>query len=120
MKPRDIFLYNIAREIVYQRYEKPSAYRSGALVKLYKQLFKNEYGDIEPYIGDNDKPLKRWFKEEWKDVANLDYPVYRPTKRINKKTPLTVSEIDPTNLMEQSVLKQTIKGKKNLPPFKPK
>jgi len=45
--------------------------------------------------------------------------VYRPTKRINKKTPLTPDEIDPANLKEQIVLKQKLKGKKNLPSFDP-
>jgi hypothetical protein len=43
--------------------------------------------------------------------------VYRPTKRVNKNTPLTIDEIDPANLKEQIALKQLIKGKKNLPPF---
>ena len=60
----------------------------------------------------------RWFKEEWKDIGNKEYPVYRPTKRIRAKTPLTVSEIDKANLKQQIKLKQKIKGKKNLPPFK--
>jgi hypothetical protein len=76
---------------------------------------------VENYKGlKTDNGLTRWFLEDWKDVGNKEYPVYRPTKRINKETPLTVNEINKTNLMKQILLKQKIKGKKNLPPFKAK
>lgn len=106
-------LYEQAKAEVYPRYKKPSAYRSGAVVKRYKELggkFKDNNG----------RPLARWFKEEWKDVGNQDYPVYRPTKRISKDTPLTASEIDPENLKLQITEKQKIKGESNLPPFEKK
>lgn len=93
-------------------YRKPSAYKSGYIVRRYKEE-GGTYGD------DNaTKNLKRWFKEEWKDIGGLDYPVYRPTKRISKQTPLTTSEIDPEQAKEQIKLKQKIKGTANLPPFK--
>jgi hypothetical protein len=103
-------LYEQAKAEVYPRYKKPSAYRSGAVVKRYKELggkFKDNNG----------RPLARWFKEEWKDVGNQDYPVYRPTKRVSKDTPLTASEIDPENLRLQVREKQEIRGEKNLKPF---
>jgi len=103
-------LYEQAKAEVYPRYKKPSAYRSGAVVKRYKELggkFKDNGG----------RPLARWFKEEWKDVGNKEYPVYRPTKRITKDTPLTASEIDPENLEIQVREKQKIRGEKNLKPF---
>lgn len=120
--PKDMKLYESIKKKVYQQYVKPSAYRSGMLVKSYKEAFKNKYGpNVEPYEGNKKEGnLTRWFREEWQDIGNLDYPVYRPTKRINKKTPLTVKEIKPSNIIEQSILKQKIKGKKNLPPFKKK
>ena len=111
--PMNKKLYEKVKSIVYPRYKKPSAYRSGAVVKLYKEMggkFKDNGG----------KKLARWFEEEWKDVGNQEYPVYRPTKRITKDTPLTVSEIDPTNLKEQVKEKQKIKGEHNLKPFKGK
>lgn len=114
-KPNDPELYEKAKAIVYPRYKKPSAYRSGALVKEYKKMggtFSDEPNDK--------KPLKRWFKEEWADVGGLDYPTYRPTKRITKDTPLTASEISPEELAKQAILKQKIKGEKNLPAFKGK
>jgi len=104
-------LYERAKAEVYPRYKKPSAYRSGAVVKRYKEL-GGKFKD------DNGRPLARWFKEEWKDVGNKEYPVYRPTKRISKDTPLTVSEIDPENLKLQIKEKQKIKGDSNLPAFK--
>lgn len=112
-------IYEKAKKIVYEQYKKPSAYRSGALVKKYKELGGRYMGSNK-----NDTPLNRWFKEEWKDInpkkTKTSYPVYRPTKKISSSTPLTVNEIDKKNLLEQSKLKQKIKGKKNLPPFKEK
>jgi len=104
-------LYDKAKEIVYNQYPKHSAYRSGQLVKKYKEL-GGQYGGEKP-TGN----LTAWFKEEWKDIGGKDYPVFRPTKRVNKDTPLTAEEIDPKNLKEQIALKQVIKGDKNLPPF---
>jgi len=38
----------------------------------------------------------------------------------NKKTPLTIDEIDQNNLKKQIKKKQIIKGNKNLPPFQAK
>jgi len=115
-------LYEKVKAEVYPRYKKPSAYRSGAVVKRYKELggkFKDNNG----------RPLARWFKEEWKDVGNWGkanwgalppYPVYRPTERISKETPLTPEEIDPENLQLQIAEKQKIRGEKNLKPFEEK
>ena len=111
--PKDKELYEKVKKEVYAQYSKPSAYRSGAVIKKYKEMG----GEFED---DGARPLERWFKEEWKDIGNKEYPVYRPTKRITKETPLTPEEIDPENLKLQIKEKQKIKGKKNLPPFIPK
>lgn len=109
-------LYEKAKLIADETYKKPSAYKSGFIVRTYKKM-GGKYKNI-----DKEKDLKRWFNEEWSDIYPLktdsSYPVYRPTKKISKKTPLTVDEIDKTNLIEQSIIKQVIKGKKNLKPFK--
>jgi len=104
-------IYQKAKEIADATYSKPSAYKSGFLVKKYKEL-GGLYGDKKPSAG-----LSSWFKESWKDVGGLDYPVYRPTKRVNKATPLLPGEIDPENLASQIRLKQKLKGDANLPPF---
>ena len=63
--------------------------------------------------------LKRWFKEDWKDVRTgkkcgrqkgekRGTPYCRPSKRISKKTPKTVSE------MSVSEKKKRIAQKKRL------
>jgi hypothetical protein len=113
--PANPKLYEKAKEIIYQQYDKPSAYRSGALVKKYKELGGT-------YIADKKEPtLERWFLEKWKDVnpdkTSKSYPVYRPTVRVSDKTPKTVKEIPKKKLQEQSKLKQKIGGTKNLPKF---
>lgn len=107
-------LYNSVKKEADKIYKKSSAYKSGFIVKKYKEL-GGTYEDDK-----NSKNLERWFKEDWKDVGGLNYPVFRPSKRISKNTPLTINEIDKKNLKEQIKLKQILKGKKNLPPFKKK
>lgn len=110
--PINMDLYNKAKKIADEVYKKPSAYKSGFIVKKYKEMGGTYKDDGKT------KNLKRWYSEKWKDVGNKEYPIMRPTKRINSKTPLTPNEIDPKNLKEQIKLKQKIKGNKNLPPFK--
>jgi hypothetical protein len=107
-------LYNQVKAYADTVYEKPSAYKSGFIVKLYKNMGGQYADDNKP------KNLKRWLSERWADVGKGPYPVYRPTIKVNKNTPLTVSEIDPKNLKEQIKLKQLIRGEHNLPPFKRK
>ena len=110
----DKSLYEAVKHQADKIYDKSSAYRSGWIVKTYKSLGGRYRDDGKP------KNLERWYKEDWKDVGGKDYPVYRPTKRINEKTPLTASEIDKEDLKKQIARKQIIKGESNLQPFKPK
>ncbi len=105
-------LYDKAKRQADSIYTKSSAYKSGYIVKTYKSLGGRYSEDNEP------AKLKQWFREKWSDVGNKEYPVYRPTVRINKSTPLTIQEIDPKNLKKQIDLKQKYRGLKNLPPFK--
>lgn len=114
-KPNNPELYAKAKEIADKKFSKPSAYKSGFIVKKYKEM-GGTYSGKKP----SKKGIAGWFKENWKDVAGLEYPVYRPTKRISKDTPLTPDEIDPKNLQKQIRLKQKIKGDSNLPAFKGK
>jgi hypothetical protein len=107
-------LYEKVKKIADKIYDKPSAYKSGFIVKKYKELGGTYTDDKQP------KQLKQWFSEKWVDIGNKEYPVYRPSIKINKRTPLTVKEIDPKQLKEQIKLKQKIKGTKNLPKFKKK
>lgn len=108
---KDIDLYNKVKKLADVIYKKNSAYKSGFIVKKYKEMGGQFYDNDE-------KPLKNWFKERWYDINdNKGYPVYRPLIKVNNKTPLTVNEIDKDNLIKQIKLKQKIKGSKNLPPF---
>lgn len=111
-RPTNPALYERAKKEIYSIYKKPSAFRSGALVKRYKQLGGKYAGAKKQSEG-----LSRWFREKWGDVGHKGYPVFRPSKRISKKTPLLASEIDSDNLKRQISLKQKIKGLKNLPKF---
>ncbi len=103
-------LYQKAREEADRVYSKASAYKSGFIVKKYKELGGRYVDDNTP------KALDRWFREQWTSIGG-EYPTYRPTKRISKDTPLTITEIDPNQAKKQIRLKQAIKGMYNLPPF---
>ena len=115
MKPANPQLYARAKRIINARYAKPSAYRSMAYIKEYKRLGGTFLPDHKP------KTLRRWILEKWRDVnprkTRKSYPVFRPTVRISKKTPLTVREISRAELLKQSRRKQRIKGAHNLRPF---
>ena len=105
-------MYEEVKQYADTIYSKPSAYKSGFIVKKYKELGGTYSDDGNP------KKLKEWFQAKWTDVGGQEYPVYRPTIRVNKSTPLTVQEISLSNLKQQIRLKQKIRGRKNLPPFK--
>jgi hypothetical protein len=110
--PIDKVLYAKVKKDADDVYDKPSAYKSGYIVKKYKLLGGK-------YLNDGkEKNLARWYKEKWRDVGGKSYPVYRPTKRINKNTPLTYNELDKIHLKNQIMLKQLYREHKNLPPFK--
>ncbi len=91
--PSNPSLYERAKKIVYAQYSKPSAYRSGALVKKYKELGGTFKGEKKKSTG-----LPRWFAEKWVNQhGHVGYKhkndVYRPSKRITKKTPTTWTEL---------------------------
>ena len=107
-------LYDDVKKEADQIYKKSSAYKSGWIVKTYKSRGGEYKDDNKP------KNLKWWYQERWGDIGGKSYPVYRPTVRVNKQTPLIVDEIDPKQAKQQIKLKQKIKGDKNLPKFKKK
>ena len=106
MKPADIKLYNKTKKKIYIKIPKHSAYRSGILVKTYKKNFKKKYGNKkQPYLGKKTlkKGLNRWFKEKWvnqRGEVGYKYKndIYRPSKRITKKTPKTHKELSITKI----------------------
>ena len=92
-KPANQELYDKVKKQIYAKYPVHSAYRSGLLVKTYK-----EQGG--KYIGKENKSsgLNRWFKEKWVNSrGEVGYKnkndVYRPTVRVNKDTPTTFKEL---------------------------
>ena len=95
-------LYKRAKEIADKKYEKPSAYKSGFIVKTYKDMGGTYTDDKKP------RNLARWYKEDWKDIGGKEYPVYRPTKRISKDTPLLFCRVTlsprKTEILEASFL----------------
>jgi hypothetical protein len=104
MTPTNQKLYDTIKIKIYKKYPKHSAYRSGLLVKAYKKAFK---GPGQPYKGKKPKVtgLTRWFKEDWKsDTGHYGYTskysVYRPTKRVTKKTPKTFSELSKKDILK--------------------
>lgn len=111
--PADMNLYNKIKKNIFTKNPINSAYRSGLLVKQYKE----QGGTFEGNRPKTKEGLSRWFRENWKDIGGKNYPVYRPTKRISKKTPLLVSEIDSKDLKKKIKQKQIIKEKGNLQPF---
>ena len=100
-QPRDKKLYNKTKRYIYKKYPKHSAYRSGLLVQEYKKRFSKKYGKKrDPYKGKKTekKGLGRWFREKWVNQrGEVGYryksDVYRPSKRITKKTPKTYKEL---------------------------
>ena len=110
--PKNPELYQEAKRYADAIYKKHSAFKSGFIQKKYKELGGKFTNDNKT------RNLKRWFREKWKSVSKSNqYPVFRPSKRISRKTPLTINEISTKNLKKQIKLKQKIKGKQNLPPF---
>ena len=101
MEPIDQKMYNKTKKYIYKKYPKHSAYRSGLLVQEYKKRFSKKYGKKkQPYKGKktHKKGLGRWFKEKWvnqRGEVGYKYKsdIYRPSKRITKKTPKTHSEL---------------------------
>ena len=72
---------------------KHSAYKSGLVVKAYKKM-----GGTYSGKKDSKKGLKRWFKEDWRTRSGSKTykkkgDIFRPTKRVTKDTPTTMSEL---------------------------
>ena len=97
-EPLDKELYEKVKEEIYKKYPKHSAYRSGLLVKTYK-----ERGGKYSGTKDKTKGLARWmekkFKNERGEVGHrYKSDVYRPTVRITKDTPTTFQELTPQEI----------------------
>ena len=96
--PTDEKLYESIKKDLFKKY-KPSAYRSGLLVQKYKEEYVKKHKNYNYYSGSRQNSnLKRWFDEKWQNQrGEIGYQkktdVYRPTIRINDKTPTTFNEL---------------------------
>ena len=100
-QPADPVLYDKVKKDIYRKYPKHSAYRSGHLVKEYKEQFSEKYGSKKsPYKGEKTrkKGLSRWFAEKWSNQRGesgykFKNDVYRHTIRVTKDTPVLLDEL---------------------------
>lgn len=102
--PTDKILYDTIKKELFKKITKHSAYRSGLLVQKYKEEYYKKHKNYNYYTGNKDNSnLKRWFKEKWENQrAEVGYKkkgdIYRPTIKINNKTPLTFNELTPQEI----------------------
>ena len=102
-EPTNKKLYEKVKKEIYAKIPKHSAYRSGLLVKEYKRR-GGKYSGEKPKKG-----LTRWFKEKWKTQdGKTTYQkkgdIFRPTKRVSKDTPTTMSEL--TKKQKEKAIKE--------------
>ena len=96
-KPANPTLYAKVKAEVVRDNPTHSAYRSGQIVQEYKRR-GGKYEGPKPKAG-----LTRWFKEDWRNQrGGVGYKrkgdIYRPTKRVTEKTPVTLQELTPGEL----------------------
>ena len=104
-QPTDEKLYEKIKNELFKKY-KPSAYRSGLLVQRYKEEYVKNHKNNNYYRGNKaTSNLKRWFDEKWTNQrGEIGYKnksdVYRPTIRINNKTPTTFNELTKNQIIK--------------------
>ena len=115
--PKDKELYNRVKNRVYVDIAKHSAYRSGQLVKRYKEAYQKKYGSKDAYEGKKktNKGQDRWFKEDWRTQdGKKEYSkagdIFRPTKKITKDTPKTMGELSKAD-KDKAIKKKKTKGR---------
>ncbi len=90
---------------------KHSAYKSSLVVKEYKSK-GGKYSGAKPKT----TGLTRWHKEDWKTqdgkktYEGKKGKIFRPTKRITKDTPTTMSELSPAR-KKAAIAKKKKKGR---------
>lgn len=113
-EPSDKRLYALVKARVIKSNQTHSAYRSGTIVKQYKAAYIRKHGNSkQPYKGEKrNTGLTRWFKEDWRNQSGgVGYQkpgdVYRPTIRINSKTPSTFSELSKSEIRRAKAVKES-------------
>ena len=111
-QPKDKQLHEKIKNEITNKY-KASAYRSGFIVRKYKEEYYKKHKNNNAYSGDrNNSNLKRWFDEKWRNQnKGIGYTkkgdVYRPTIRINSKTPTTFNELTQQQIKRAQQEKKT-------------
>lgn len=111
MPPTDENLWARVKKIADKIYERPSAYKSGFIVKKYKEMG----GKFTTKPTPNKTGLSRWFAEDWKNQhGKVGYQhkndVYRPTVKVTAKTPKTWKELNPKDI-EKAKKEKSTKGR---------
>lgn len=111
-KPANPKLYQTVKDEIYKQIPTHSAYRSGLLVQEYKRQGGK-------YVGTKPKTegLSRWFMEDWRNQrGGVGYKkpgdIYRPTKRITQKTPVTLQELS-NSAIQKAMREKAAKGRVN-------
>jgi Family of unknown function (DUF5872) len=110
--PANKKLWEKVKKLADSVYKKPSAYKSGFMVKKYKELggtFKKKYASKEG--------LSRWFAEKWvnqhgKEGYQHKNDLYRPSKKVTDKTPKTWNELSSNDVKKAKKIKYK-KGRVN-------
>jgi hypothetical protein len=111
-QPKDKELYEKIKNEITSKY-KPSAYRSGMIVRKYKEEYYKKHKNNNAYTGDrNNSNLRKWFLEQWTNQrGEIGYKnkgdIYRPTIRINNKTPTTFNELTKEQIKKAQKEKKT-------------
>jgi len=109
-EPKDKNLYQQAKN----KYSsmKHSAYKSGLIVKYYKELYAKKHKSTDAYTGqkNKNKGLSRWYDEKWqtpdgKKEYSKKSDILRPTKKVSKKTPSTYKELTPKQVRDAMIEK---------------
>jgi hypothetical protein len=128
--PKDKKLYNNIKTMANSVFDNNKGiYRSMWIVKKYKQMggeFENKEknSDVDRWISekwiDLNQPIKKdnkivgFEKCGTKNTKNNLYPLCRPSKRINNKTPKLYQELNKNAIEEANKKKQIVKNKGNI------
>ena len=141
-QPLNPVLYAKVKAEANRIYMTHSAYKSGWIVKTYKErggLYAPTVEKTNKNTNVKNTGLTRWFKEKWVDITRPlpstskngttkyatcgrketstgrgTYPLCRPSKQINVLSPKTPDELTPQAINKAKKDKQRIKNKGNI------
>lgn len=125
-------LYEMVKREASKKFSsKSGVYRSSWIVREYKKRGGKFRGSKPKMSG-----LKRWYKERWVDLnrpkrgkvrgysacgrrsskmkSGEKYPLCRPSKRVNSRTPKTYKELSSEKIRKAKRDKSRVKGKSNI------